>query len=114
MPKPQPMHPSALHAKTTTDAPKCFTCQNHNRCAQVLLHAKTTTDAPKCFTCQNHNRCAQVLYMPKPPWMWPGAIVPSSKRFGGGLTKRQGKGGEGGGDWGVWYGNGVEVYSSSI
>jgi hypothetical protein len=43
--------PSALHAKTTTNAPKCFTCH---------------TDAPKHFTCQNHHRCVQVLYMPKP------------------------------------------------
>jgi hypothetical protein len=63
--------PSALHAKTTTNAPKCFKCQNHQWCAQVLQmpkppmmgpsasNAKTTNDAPKCFTCQNHHQCAR-------------------------------------------------------
>jgi hypothetical protein len=79
MPKPPMMRPSALHVKTTTDAPKCF------------LHAKTTTDAPKCFLHAKTTTNVPGSNSPLPLTAW-------------GLTKRQGKGGEErGGDWGVWW-----------
>jgi len=68
------MHPSALHAKTTTNTPKWFVyVPKPQPMRPSALHAKTTTtDVPGSKN-----------------------IVPSSKRRGWGLTKRQGKGGEG-------------------